>query len=138
MDLKIWGGYMCGFGSLGRCLGGSWGTSWEVLVGLWRVFGVLAVFWRDLGGCGGRFERARGAETKKLLKKGGGNPPQGRGLGDHLDAKINPRRKEIKEKMDQAGKLKFQFGPIKDESRQALEGTWHDRLEDLEGQGWKK
>ena len=42
----------------------------------------------------------------KRSKKEAGDAPQGRGLGDLLDAKIDPRREEIKEKRHQAGKLK--------------------------------
>ena len=79
MDLKVWGGILEG-------LGHHLGRSWAVLEGSWRGWG--------------RFERARGAETKKISKKRGGYPPQGVGLGDPLDAKIDPRRKEIKEKTD--------------------------------------
>ena len=97
MDLGVWGGIL-------ESLGHHLGRSWSVFGGSWRV---LAASWEDLGEGWGRSEWARGAKTKKMSKKRGGNPPQGGGLGDPLDAKIDPRRKEIKEKMDQAGKLKI-------------------------------
>jgi len=55
-----------------------------------------------------------------------------------LDAKIDPITQEIKEKTDQAGKLKISIGPVKHESRWTWEGSWNDGYEDLGGQGWKK
>ena len=64
------------------------GRSWLVFGGSWRV---LAASWDDLGECWGRSEWARGAKTKKRSKKGGAMP---------LDAKIYPRKEEIKEKTD--------------------------------------
>ena len=42
----------------------------------------------------------KGREDEKKVEKGEGNTPQGGGLGDPLDAKIDPRREEIKEKTD--------------------------------------
>ena len=54
---------MDGFGGLGRYLGKSWASSRDVLGSLWRVLGSLGGI---LEGSWRRFERARGAETKKL------------------------------------------------------------------------
>ena len=96
MDLGVWGGIL-------ESLGHHLGRSWSVFGGSWRV---LAASWGDLGECWGRSEWARGAKTKKKSKKGG-YPPQGGGLGDPLSTKIDPRREEIKEKTDEAGKLKI-------------------------------
>ena len=75
------------------CLGGSWGGLGDVWRRSWEVLG--------------RSERARRDKTEKRSKKRGGNPPQGGGLGDPLDAKIDPRTEEIEEKTNEAGKLKI-------------------------------
>ena len=87
MDLGVWGGIL-------ESLGHHLGRSWSVFGGSWRG---LAASWEDLGEGWGRSEWARDAKTKKRTKKEGGMRLKGRGP---LDAKIDPRREEIKEKTD--------------------------------------
>ncbi len=65
---------------------------------------------------------------EKESKKGGGNPPQGGGLGDPLDAKIDPRTKEIKEKTDEAGKLKISIWTRKTRVQMDLGGIMEGRI----------
>ena len=96
MDLGVWGGIL-------ESLGHHLGRSWSVFGGSWRV---LAASWEDLGEGWGRSEWASGVKTKKSLKKGGHCASRG-GLGDPLDAKIDPRTEEIEEKTNEAGKLKI-------------------------------
>ena len=118
MDLGVWGGIL-------ESLGHHLGRSWSVFGGSWRV---LAASWEDLGEGWGRSEWARGAKTKKRSKKGAGNPPQGRGLHGPLDAKIKPRRKEIKEKCNQAGKLKISIRTRKTRVGMDLGGIMEGRI----------
>ena len=62
-------------------------------------------------------------EDEKIVEKGGGYPPQEGGLGDPLDAKIDPSRKEIEEKTDQAGKLKISIWTRKTRVQMDLGGV---------------
>ena len=86
-----------------------WGVLGGILEGL---RGHLGVSWGVLGTSGGGLGRSWGGlsehgatRQKKGRKRWGGTAPQGGGLGDPLDAKIDPRAKEIEEKTDEAGKL---------------------------------
>ena len=62
---------MNGFGGLGRYLGGSWASSWKVLVSLWRVLeglgGVLGRSWGVLGSV----RVGKGREDGGITLKGG-------------------------------------------------------------------
>ena len=75
--------------------------TWMDCTGLSAGLGRPGSLWVAFGGT----RRAKFEKAKK--KRGGGQSASKGALEDHLDAKIDPRTKEIKEKTDQAGKLKI-------------------------------